>query len=191
MLGASFAAIGILYVMPESVTNWNKSDIKFSRLFQNWHKHVKEGPVKDKDDWFLNWITHPYSGALYYMAGRSAGASSPSSFLVSTIMSTFFWEYGIEAFAEVPSIQDLIITPVVGSILGECFYLMKRNIVMNNNQTLLGSKFLGKAVLILMDPITEVSNLFIGKKKNDVLGLGYPTYQRKHFGYQVRFIKKF
>ncbi|WP_422121346.1 DUF3943 domain-containing protein [Photobacterium damselae] len=26
-------------------------------------------------------------------------------------MSTVYWEYGVEAFAEVPSIQDLVVTP--------------------------------------------------------------------------------
>ena len=37
-------------------------------------------------------------------------------------MSTGF-EYLVESWSEKPSIQDLIVTPVVGSILGELIYL--------------------------------------------------------------------
>ena len=38
------------------------------------------------------------------------------------MMSTGF-EYLVESWSERPSIQDLIVTPVVGSILGELIYL--------------------------------------------------------------------
>ncbi|MFZ2890098.1 DUF3943 domain-containing protein, partial [Sulfuricurvum sp.] len=50
---------------------------------------------------------------------RNDGLSIGESAAFSTLMSTFFWEYGYEAFAEVPSIQDLIFTPLVGSLFGE------------------------------------------------------------------------
>ena len=82
------------------------------------------------------------------------------------MLSTFFWEYGVEAFAERPSIQDLIVTPVCGSILGEGFYLAKRHIK-DNNDELLGSVTLGKTVVFLMDPITEFTDwLFEDKPAN-------------------------
>jgi hypothetical protein len=32
------------------------------------------------------------------------------------------WEYVIESFAEQPSIQDLIATPIMGSVVGELFH---------------------------------------------------------------------
>jgi hypothetical protein len=120
------------------------------------------------------------------MGARSRGANAPYSFLYSFVLSTFFWEYGVEAFAEVPSKQDLIITPVVGSILGEGFYLAKRNIV-SNDYELLNSKFFGHFVLYLIDPITEVANLFIDKpKETEHSFLSYPTFSSsKGFGYNV------
>ena len=161
MFGGSIAGAGILYLLPESVTNWDKDDA--SNIFKKWERNVREGPVKDKDDWFLNWITHPYWGAVYYMAARSSGLGILYSFGFSCFLSTVFWEYGIEAFAEVPSKQDLIITPVVGSIFGELFYLSKRKIL-NNDYKLLNSTKLGHVALFLMDPITEISSLFIKDK---------------------------
>ena len=110
------------------------------------------------------------------------------SFWYSFALSTFFWEYGIEAFAEVPSIQDLIVTPVAGALLGEGFYLAKRHILKNDNK-LLGSRVLGRTTIWLMDPMTEACNLMWGEKKpmNDTLTLNaMPTYSSNDgFGYRL------
>ena len=62
--------------------------------------------------------------------------------LYSTLVSNVGWEYGIEAFMERPSIQDMIITPVVGSLIGEGFYRAKRRLV-DNDYCLFGSRVLG------------------------------------------------
>jgi len=80
---------------------------------------VKGGPVWDRDTGMLNLVGHPYFGGVYYQVARKSGYRQWDSFLYATIMSTFYWEYGIEAFAEVPSIQDLVITPVLGWAYGE------------------------------------------------------------------------
>lgn len=191
ILGASVVGLGILYIMPESFTNWDKDDT--SNIFKKWHDNVSDGPVRDEDDFFLNYVTHPYWGAVYYMTARSAGFNAPYSFLYSAFVSTFFWEYGIEAFAEVPSIQDLIITPVFGSIIGEGFYWSKRHII-NNNYYLLNSKILGHVTIFLMDPITEVASWFIRdpKKKNDVAIYSFPTISNSgDVGYYVMLSFKF
>ena len=194
MGGASITGAGILYLLPESFTNWDKDDA--SNIFKKWKNNVSEGPVKDSDDFFLNYITHPYWGAVYYMSARSAGANIFSSFLYSTFLSTFFWEYGIEAFAEIPSNQDLIITPIVGSMFGELFYLSKRHII-ENNYSLFGSERFGKFTIFLMDPITEVSKIFLrdrsGNKKNkDIALFSYPTINSHgDFGYNIMFSYRF
>lgn len=146
----TLAGVGILYAMPESATNWDKNDI--SNLGTNYSRRVGSGPVVDRDDWFLNWITHPYWGAVYYMQPRVAGYSWNASVLYSFFCSSIFWEYGVEGFAEVPSWQDLVITPGIGSILGEGFYRASKHIHFNENR-LLGSKILGKSALLLMDPL--------------------------------------
>lgn len=150
ILGGTILGAGVLYLMPESVTNWNKDDIV--NLGANWRRKTARGPVVDGDDWFLNWITHPYWGAVYYMQPRSAGYSWAESALFSALASALFWEYGIEAFAETPSWQDLVITPAIGSILGEVFYRVSYSIHQKGD-TLYGSRFLGKTALLLMDPV--------------------------------------
>lgn len=155
MFGAGAATMGFLYMMPSGFTNWeddNKSP------FRKWWDNVSREPVWDKDDIFLNYVTHPYAGAIYFMGARSSGANFWTSAAYSFALSTFFWEYGIEAFAERPSIQDLIVTPVAGSVLGEWFYRVKRDILENDGQ-LWGSAVWGKTALFLMDPITEVNNI--------------------------------
>jgi small subunit ribosomal protein S1 len=47
----------------------------------------------------MNYVAHPYWGAVYYMQGRNAGYGPLGSFLVAFTASTFMWEYGVEAFA--------------------------------------------------------------------------------------------
>ena len=155
LVGVGIGTMAFLYTMPSSFTNWDNDDHK--NPGSKWWDNVSREPVWDKDDFFLNYVTHPYAGAVYYMGARSAGANAGYSFLYSFALSTFFWEYGIEAFAERPSIQDLIVTPVAGSLLGEGFYLAKRHIRENDNQ-LWGSTGLGKTVVFLIDPITEVTD---------------------------------
>lgn len=163
-LGTTVIAFGVLWAMPESVTNWDKEEIKEKGILWKWKENVKAGPVWDKDNWVLNWITHPYSGGIYYMTARSSGFTVLESFGYSAIMSTFFWEYGIEAFAEVPSIQDLVITPVFGAAVGEGFFYAKKSIL-RNDRKVLKSKFLGYTTLFLIDPFNTILDGFGYKEK--------------------------
>ena len=161
LYGAGFVALGVLHALPEDATAWNKKEIREVSPFRRWVRNVKKGPVWDKDNWIFNYVLHPYGGAAYYMGARSQGFNVFNSFLYCAGISTFFWEYGIEAFMEIPSIQDLIITPVVGTIMGEGFYLLKRHIVANDYE-LFGSGFLGNVVAYLIDPVNEVIGIFAG-----------------------------
>ncbi len=162
LVGVGLGTMGFLYLMPSSFTNWDDDDDEGP--FEKWWDNVSREPVWDKDDFFLNYVTHPYAGAIYYMGARSAGANAGYSFLYSFAMSTFFWEYGIEAFAERPSIQDLIVTPVAGALVGEWFYMTKRRILENNHE-LWGSEALGRTAVLLMDPITEVADWLWGEER--------------------------
>ncbi|MGM9846533.1 MAG: DUF3943 domain-containing protein [Muribaculaceae bacterium] len=160
-LGAAYVGtLLVLECLPEDATSWNRAELQDVPLFKRWHNHViKRGPEWDHDHFVFNYILHPYAGAVYYMAARSSGFNAARSLLYCTLVSTIGWEFGIEAFMERPSIQDLFVTPLAGSVLGECFYMVKRNIV-NNGYTLCNSKFLGNLVVFLIDPINEVVGLF-------------------------------
>ncbi len=163
-VGATAIAFGILWVMPESTTNWDKEEIREKGILWKWKENVKAGPIMDKDNWVLNWITHPYFGGIYYMTARSSGFTVLESFGYSAIMSTFFWEYGIEAFAEIPSKQDLIITPVIGSVIGEGFFYAKKSIL-KHDKKVLKSRALGITTLFLMDPFNTILDGFGYKDK--------------------------
>lgn len=82
-----------------------------------------------------------YCGGIYYITARSSGFNIFEPFSFSVIMSTFFWEYGIEAFAEIPYVQDLVFTPVAGFLMGEIFFITKKSIV-RHDKKVLNSRFL-------------------------------------------------
>lgn len=159
---ASLGVVGALYMMPESVTKWDKNDAR--NIGEKWKDNVTKGPVMDKDDWAINYIGHPVSGAIYYQVARGLDMSPLQAFGYSFVMSTFFWEYGVEAFAETPSIQDLWSTPILGALMGEIFYRLENRIKANGGEVM-GSKRAGNMAMILLNPASALSD-----KINNVLG---------------------
>jgi len=150
------ALMALFFAMPTDQTGWE--EFTFSEILEKYNGHISEGPKLDKNQWAYNWIGHPYTGAVYYSIARHAGLSRKSSLGYSFLMSTFYWEYGFEAIAEVPSIQDLIITPLLGAALGEAF-LMTENLIKRNNNQVLGSNFLGSTALFVLNPTEGVFNV--------------------------------
>ena len=154
-----FGVVGVIALLPGNISNWDKEQ----SIVNKWPENVVEGPVWDRDKTFLNLIGHPYFGGAYYQVARKSGYRQWDSFLYSTLMSTFYWEYGIESFAEAPSIQDLIITPVLGWVYGEWAFTTEMDIRANNDEVF-GSSILGATALILLDPVDSLSvginNLF-------------------------------
>jgi len=142
--------------MPDSVTNWDSSDNDKS-LSQKWKENVKAGPVMDEDDFVINYIGHPVSGAWYYTLARNDGYDEFESFLYSFFISTFVWEYGYEAFAEIPSIQDIISTPVIGSLMGEGMYYLEQELDKNNG-IIWGSSYLGNISYFFLNPFGQIAD---------------------------------
>lgn len=164
LMGAGIATMLVLEALPKDATAWNKKANADTPLFKRWLNHVKAGPVWDHDNLVFNYVLHPYAGAAYYMGARSCGFNCWGSFLYCFCISSFFWEYGFESFNEIPSVQDLVVTPIVGSLVGEGFYLVKRKIV-GNGYRLCGSKVLGYAVAWLVDPLNETIGYFRGDQR--------------------------
>lgn len=159
-------AVGLIWVLPESISKWDKEEVKATGLLNKWKENVQSGPVWDKDEWAVNYIGHPLSGAAYYTIARTNGASPLASFGYSVLISTFVWEYGFEAFAEIPSIQDLILTPVLGSLLGEVFYKLQEGIKANGGK-FLDSYRLGSIALVFLNPgeaLSDSINKIVGSK---------------------------
>ncbi|MBE4617428.1 DUF3943 domain-containing protein [Vibrio navarrensis] len=165
ILGLSVATVGLMTLLPQSITKWDDDSRDLSNLGSKWKDNVTSGPVWDRDEHVLNYIMHPYFGGVYYTAARHAGYNEFESFLYSATMSTFFWEYGVEAFAEVPSWQDIFITPFFGAVVGEMMLETEQSILADGGEVL-GSKTAGDVSLFFLNPVGHIhhwaSNLWGG-----------------------------
>lgn len=118
--GLSLVGAGVYAFAPTSFTG-SKKEGQWEDAWGHYKEAWTKPPVFDKDPATVNYLGHPYFGANFYLSQRNVGESPLYSFFFSVFCSTFF-EYNIESWSERPSINDLIITPVVGSILGELIY---------------------------------------------------------------------
>jgi hypothetical protein len=150
-LGYQFAVIAVLYIAPESISGWDREQ-KQNYDFDKWRNNVSE-PVWDDDRWWINYILHPYWGGTYYIRARQRGLDRTQSFWYSALLSTL-WEYGPEALAEPVSIQDLVVTPVAGFLVGEYLLLPLRERIRAKPGTLDWSD---KALLFMIDPLGVIS----------------------------------
>ncbi|WP_237725222.1 DUF3943 domain-containing protein [Vibrio fluvialis] len=155
ILGLSVVTVGLMTLLPESITKWDEDDRNLSGLGQKWGDNVSQGPTWDRDEHYLNYVMHPYFGGVYYTAARHAGFNEFESFLYSAAMSGLFWEYGVEAFAEVPSWQDLFITPFFGAVVGEMMFEAEQDIVDNGGEVL-GSESVGSVTLFFLNPVGHI-----------------------------------
>jgi hypothetical protein len=176
--------IGVLYMMPDSVTNWDSSDNDKS-LSEKWKENVKAGPVMDEDDFFINYIGHPVSGAWYYTLARNDGYDEFESFLYSVFLSTFVWEYGYEAFAEIPSIQDLFSTPIIGSLMGEGMYYLEMQLDANGG-LVWGSRYLGNVSYFFLNPFGRIADSMSSVLDVSVT-MRFETYQQQSYMQQTRY----
>ena len=123
---AGVAGITFLYLLPEELSDWDKS-VPMGR-------HVRyaftRAPIWDDDPYYWNYIIHPVTGSWVYLMERNHARSAMRGFLLSTAASVG-WEYGFETIMQQPSIQDLLVTSTVGSLLGELSY--KATLAMKKN----------------------------------------------------------
>ncbi len=147
--GIGFGMFGALMLLPQSVTKWEDDYIEDAT--SNFNRAFSQPPVWDEDHWEINYIGHPYAGSLYYNTIRSKGGTVFRSFLFSAFVSTG-WEYLYEGMAEQPSIQDLVVTPVVGSILGELIHQATSSMKKN------GYNFWEAAFVTIFNPMEVIQN---------------------------------
>lgn len=165
--------IAVIYALPEESTGWDRD----AEVFGKWFENVRAGPEWDRNDWAYNYLGHTYFGGVYYQVARKSGYRQWDSACYAFLMSTFYWEYGIEAFAEVPSVQDLVSTPILGWLYGEWAYRTEIRIRDNQN-SILGSRILGNGALFLLDPVDALGsgvNRITGRQMIKA-GYGYFSY---------------
>lgn len=157
--GAFVGTLFVLELLPEDATAWNRAELNRVPFYKRWYENIfKKGPEWDHDLFIFNYVLHPYAGAAYFMSARSCGFNFWQSMLYSAFISNIGWEFGIEACMERPSYQDLFVTPVIGSLIGEGFYRLKRLIV-DNDYYLLNSRLLGHIAAMFLDPVNELVGL--------------------------------
>jgi hypothetical protein len=134
----------------------------------------------DSNEFETNSMAHPFAGAWYHLGARASGYNMYESFLFG-FGSSLVWEY-VGEFKEKVSINDIVITPVAGAVLGESihklsqFFLTSKN---NHVNTVVGS---------LVDPVATFNNLFINRRpeesKNlDDLGFNADFFYNLEFYY--------
>jgi len=150
---------GMVAAIPSEISGWPVD--KFSNIGPNLRRAYTSPPVFDTDHWYFNYVAHPYVGMTYYNAVRSQKATILQSSLF-TLGNVLIWEYVLEATMEQPSIQDLIITPVAGILLGELTHRATMALARK------GFLWYEAIPVILFNPMFVVNN-----------GLRFPKRQRK------------
>ena len=168
-LGVQVAIVALTFLMPESLSAWTPNQTNIS--LENYKRNFVN-PVMDKDKLFINYILHPYAGGIYYIRARERGLSQTYSFAFSALMSAMY-ELGTECIFEKPSIQDLIVTPIAGSLLGAYIFEPWRESIKNKPEL----RWYDHTVLVLTDPLGVVSlgvEKIFGIKSTIVVNLPMP-----------------
>lgn len=153
-LGLQLSIVGALYFMPESMSGWSDQE-KNQHHAKKWWNNVT-GPTWDNDDEYINYVLHPYWGAAYYVRARERGYEPKGAFLYSFLLSTLY-ETGLEALFEPVSIQDLFVTPIVGSWVGGYFMDWRRATEDRIARTS-KRRFRDKALLVATDPLGSAAD---------------------------------
>ena len=151
-VGYEAVAAGILYLLPESLTHWTVEQRRTS--LQDWWEHVRH-PQWDTDHWYVNYLGHPYFGAIAYIRARERRFGALGGFGYAALLSGLY-EYGIEALFERPSYQDLLVTPVGGLLLGAFLFEPIRERIRRKSEL----HWYDHVTLALTDPL-GVSNSLI------------------------------
>ena len=152
---------GVLWFLPESVTKWTEEQKRTT--LNKWAENVQSA-AWDNDPLWVNYLGHPYFGATYYIRARERGFGEFGSFWYSAFLSAAY-EYGIEAFFEPPSYQDLIVTPVGGILVGKFIFEPIRARIKSKTELAWSDHLL----LILTDPLGAANNVVdraLGVKSN-------------------------
>lgn len=146
--------LGFIWTVDRFVLNADYSHVGIT----TWNTNIKKEWVWDNDKFGVNFIGHPYAGSLYFNAARSQGYNYFQSFPFA-VGGSLLWEY----FGEntLPSINDMIYTPVNGAFLGEILYRLSSNIL--DDRTRGANRVFREIAAGLIDPVRGLNRLLQGK----------------------------
>lgn len=142
-----------LWAYDRFIQHGDYSYISFHTIGQNF----KHGFIWDNDKLGTNTFLHPYNGSLYYNAARSNGYNYWQSSLFA-ISGSAMWELFMER--EYPSTNDIIATPIGGTVLGEMLYRASDAIV--DDRATGGNRFLREAGIFIISPMRGITRLVKG-----------------------------
>jgi hypothetical protein len=144
-------------------------DYGYARVgFSSWSHNIKTGWEWDTDRFGMNFFFHPYSGATYFNSARSRGYSFYQSFpfaLGGSLMYEYFGENTL------PSINDVMNTPISGAFLGEILYRLSSNIL--DDRKTGSARFFNELAAGAVDPSRALSRLMSGQMSRHVTKVIY------------------
>jgi len=140
-----FSAISAGMINYFAMKYTNKDDWVYKYKWPDVKRKFLDGWYWDPNDFNTNTLYHAYAGALYYTIARSNQYSIFESFLWSFAGSTI-WEYFGE-WREQVSLNDVILTPTLGAVMGE-FFFQTGNFIERNMKP----SFYRETILIIIDP---------------------------------------
>ena len=108
-------SVAILHRPAGDLNRWQNKDVSFDNAVRI---NVTRPPVWTTTPGEPNHVSHPYWGATYYIRARERDSASSPLFAGIPHCSRPSTQYGPEAFFERPSAQDLMVTPILGSLVG-------------------------------------------------------------------------
>lgn len=144
------------------IVGYNNSVLSSSPFSKVTYASMKRNLTKfdwwwDEDYMYTNTIEHPYHGAIYYLTARENGQGIGTSSLFS-VGGSLIWE--IFGEAELPSYNDMIITPIGGVTLGEPLHRVSSAIVDDRAR---GLERVGREVLaFVVNPMCGLNRLLRG-----------------------------
>lgn len=104
-------------------------------------------PDFDQDHWSWNYEVHPYMGSISYLTYRNRKASVWES-AIGAGLNSIIYEYIIAGGTQPPSLNDMIVTPIAGSLLGEGLYQFKKLLLKDRHLNTLE-----KILITICDPV--------------------------------------
>ena len=145
------AIYGLLFAVPQNVSQWTPAHKQ--NFGANYRNTFTKPVALDRDRWYVNYIGHPYQGAFYYNSMRAQGAEMWQASMFA-FANTAIWEFFLEGAIEQPSVQDLLVTPIAGTLLGELFHFATMRMSRH------GFKWYEKAFVCVFNPAFAIHNGF-------------------------------
>jgi hypothetical protein len=127
----------------------------FCRIgFQSIKNNFEDGWEWDTDRFGVNFLQHPYSGALSFNHARTQGYNFYES-VPFAFGGSLMWEQFMENTR--PSYNDLINTTITGSFLGEILYRLSSDVLDDRRSG--GKRVLREILAAILDPIRFFNRL--------------------------------